>query len=38
MDKIRYELDPYNRLILNRTGKKGRLTKFRRVLDGRFRI
>lgn len=38
MDKIRYELDPYNRLILNKAGRKGRLTKFRKVLDGRFRI
>ncbi|MGB2630577.1 MAG: hypothetical protein WBD24_06700 [Candidatus Omnitrophota bacterium] len=38
MPSIRYELDPYNRLILAETGKKTDLTKFRRVLDGRFKI
>ena len=38
MQKIRYELDPYNRLILNSSGKKSTLTKFRKVLDGRFKI
>lgn len=31
MEKVRYEIDPYNRLV--RTG----LRKFRQVIDGRFR-
>ena len=38
MQKIRYELDPYNRLILKKTGKKSSLLKFRKVLDGRFKL
>ena len=36
MQKIRYELDPQNRLIL-KSGQKSGLRKFRKVLDGRFR-
>lgn len=35
MQKVRYELDPYNRLIVN--GAESGPEKFRRVLDGRFK-
>lgn len=38
MQKTLYEVDPFNRLIINSAGKKGGLKKFRRVLDGEFRI
>ena len=37
MEKLRYEVDPHNRLIIQETGKKLPLTRFRRVLDGRFK-
>ncbi|MGB2598993.1 MAG: hypothetical protein WBB86_00215 [Candidatus Omnitrophota bacterium] len=37
MPKTRYELDPHNRLVLDKAGRKTRLMKFRKVLDGRFR-
>ena len=36
--KITYEIDPYNRLIINQSGKKSQLSRFRQVLDGRFKI
>ncbi|MCG2711732.1 MAG: hypothetical protein L6416_05355 [Candidatus Omnitrophica bacterium] len=36
--KITYEIDPYNRLIINKNGKKSELSRFRQVLDGRFKI
>ena len=36
MQKVRYEVDPYNRLILDESGGKSDLPEFRRVLDGRF--
>ncbi len=38
MGKIRYEVDPHNRLIIKKTGEKSELPRFRQVLDGRFRI
>ncbi len=38
MAKIRYEVDPHNRLVLKRTGKESRIGRYRTVLDGRFRI
>ncbi|MFA6078794.1 MAG: hypothetical protein WC779_03505 [Candidatus Omnitrophota bacterium] len=38
MQKIRYEVDPHNRLVVDASGKKSGLTKFRKVLDGQFRI
>ena len=38
MEKIRYELDPYNRLVITDSGDKSDLTKFRKVIDGRFKI
>jgi hypothetical protein len=37
MQKVRYELDPYNRLTLGAPAGASGLPKFRRVLDGRFR-
>ena len=37
MQKVRYELDPYNRLVLTGTGEKSDLPKFRKVLDGKFK-
>jgi hypothetical protein len=37
MQKVRYELDPYNRLVLTGTGAKSGLPKFRQVLDGKFK-
>ncbi|MFH1698239.1 MAG: hypothetical protein ABH882_04240 [Candidatus Omnitrophota bacterium] len=36
MQKVRYELDPHNRLIL-KSGKKSDLSEFRQVLDGKFK-
>jgi len=38
MTKVRYEVDPHNRLILRKTGKKSRLPKYRHLADGRFKI
>jgi hypothetical protein len=37
MAKLRYTLDPYNRLVIDRTGTKSDLPKYRRVLDGQFK-
>ncbi|MFH1061880.1 MAG: hypothetical protein V1747_03220 [Candidatus Omnitrophota bacterium] len=37
-EKITYEIDPYNRLIIDKSGKKSELSRFRQVLDGRFKI
>ncbi|MBU1084330.1 MAG: hypothetical protein ABIG55_05395 [Candidatus Omnitrophota bacterium] len=34
---MRYETDPYNRLVVQ-GGKKSGVKKFRRILDGRFKI
>ncbi|MCG2726268.1 MAG: hypothetical protein L6420_08480 [Elusimicrobia bacterium] len=36
-EKITYEIDPYNRLIINKSGKESELSRFRQVLDGRFK-
>jgi len=36
--KITYEVDPYNRLIINKSGKESELARFRQVLDGRFKV
>lgn len=36
MQKIRYEIDPYNRLVITRAGDKSGLSRFRRALDGQF--
>lgn len=37
MQKVRYELDPHNRLMLDESGGKSGPPKFRKVLDGRFK-
>ena len=38
MKKIQYEIDPYNRLAIGVSGKPSGLPKFRKVIDGRFKI
>ncbi len=38
MQKARYEVDPYNRLVINEDGAGSGLQKFRRVLDGQFKV
>jgi hypothetical protein len=38
MEKVRYEIDPHNRLVIKKTGKKSELPRFRQVLDGRFKL
>jgi hypothetical protein len=38
MNKTLYEIDPYNRLVVNSSGKKSGLHKFRKVIDGRFKL
>jgi len=38
MDKVFYEVDPFNRLIAKkRLGKSSRVKKFRQVVYGRFK-
>jgi hypothetical protein len=37
-EKIRYEIDPHNRLVFKKTGKKSEVSMFRTVLDGKFEI
>jgi len=37
MERFRYELDPYNRLVLTKGGESG-LAEFRQVLDGQFKL
>ena len=37
MQKFRYEIDPYNRIVIAGSGTANDLPKFRQVLDGRFR-
>ncbi len=38
MRKLRYEIDPYNRLVVHGKDKKSSLPRFRRVLDGKFKV
>lgn len=38
MNKIQYEIDPHNRLVIGRFGEKSDLPKFRQVIDGRFKL
>ena len=38
MNRVKYEVDPYNRLVAKKTGEKTKLSRFRRVLDGRFKV
>ena len=37
-EKIRYEVDPHNRLVSEKTGKETEVPRFRTVLDGEFKI
>ena len=38
MQKVRYELDPYNRFLTADGTKSSTFRKFRNVLDGRFSL
>ena len=38
MVKVLYEVDPYNRLVLDNSGAGRGLPEFRKVLDGQFRM
>ncbi|NQT23343.1 MAG: hypothetical protein HQ579_07925 [Candidatus Omnitrophica bacterium] len=38
MPKVRYEIDPYNRLVINETGRKTLLPRYRKIVDGHFKI
>lgn len=38
MEKVRYEVDPHNRLVARSTGNETEVGYFRQVLDGRFKI
>jgi len=35
-EKIRFEIDPHNRLVYEKTGRKSNIPGFRTVVDGRF--
>ncbi|MBL7071461.1 MAG: hypothetical protein ISS26_04750 [Candidatus Omnitrophica bacterium] len=35
---MRYEVDPHNRLIVRKEEKKSKVSRFRHVIEGRFRI
>ena len=37
-EKIRYEIDPHNRLVYEKTGRKSDVHQFRTVVDGKFVI
>ena len=37
-EKIRFEIDPHNRLVYEKTGRKSKVPGFRTVVDGRFEI
>ena len=37
-EKIRYEVDPHNRLVYEKTGKESEVPGFRTILDGEFEI
>jgi len=37
-EKIKYEIDPLNRLVIEETGKKSKLPRFRKILDGKIKI
>lgn len=36
-ERVRFEVDPHNRLVAAETGKKTKVRRFRRVLTGRFK-
>ena len=38
VEKVRYEVDPHNRLVIKTTARKTSLPRFRKVLDGRFKV
>lgn len=38
MNKIRYEIDPYNKFIVTGSDKKSGLPEFRKVADGSFKL
>lgn len=38
MRKLKYEIDPHNRIIINEAGRKSDLPLFRKVLEGRFKV
>ena len=38
MEKVRYEIDPHNRLVIKETGRETELHRFRKVLDGKFNL
>jgi hypothetical protein len=38
MNKLRFETDPHNRLVVKKTGRRSTLTGFRQVLDGVFKV
>lgn len=35
--RIKYEIDPHNRLVIDETSEKKDISRFRRVLDGKFK-
>ena len=37
-EKVRFEIDPHNRLVIADTGKKTGVRRFRHVLTGRFKL
>jgi hypothetical protein len=37
-ERIRYEVDPHNRLVSEKTGKESEVPGFRTILDGTFEI
>jgi hypothetical protein len=36
-ERVHYEIDPHNRLVISQTDKKTKLPRFRQVLTGRFK-
>ena len=38
MQKVRYEVDPYNRLVAVGSGGKSGVSRFRKALDGQFKL
>ncbi|MDD3905799.1 MAG: hypothetical protein PHS46_04600 [Candidatus Omnitrophica bacterium] len=38
MQRVRYEVDPYNRLVIADDGSTGDLPKFRQAIDGQFKL
>ncbi|MCK4463290.1 MAG: hypothetical protein KAU58_03160 [Candidatus Omnitrophica bacterium] len=38
MEKVKYGIDPHNKLIIEETKRKTKLPGFRRILDGKFKV